>query len=282
MGCPSQGNQAMMAEFDGLVTLHDVLRFAAQHFWKASEVLTELRENPALAKGTKAGEMVLALTGLMNNLRALDLPVSVREIEKFNLWMNPFMQGLVGMTSLEKQKETMQGAAPIIRTKIEQLSSVIQSELESRAFFHVQQTFAAYYDQPELFGVEVISRFASIQYDMVEAGNCYALGRSTACVFHLMRIMEIGVQQFGDSLGVSVTSEKNWQNILDEVNKAIKKLPHKDKATIEMSQLSANLYSVKLAWRNEVMHPKDTYTLEEASDLIRHVKMFMTHLARVL
>ena len=140
---------------------------------------------------------------------------------------------------------------------------------------------AELYDQNELFGPNVNAKFPSIQYDMVEAGNCVAMGRGTAGVFHLMRIMEVGVQRFGDKLGVRLVEEKNWQNILDETNKAIKALP-KDPATVEMSQSAANLYSVKLAWRNEVMHPKDTYTVEEAENLIGQVKLFMSQLASII
>jgi len=59
-------------------------------------------------------------------------------------------------------------------------------------------------------------------------------------------------------------------------------LPTKDPTTVELAQASANLYSVKLAWRNEVMHPKETYTLEEADNLIRQVKIFMHHLATLI
>ncbi len=48
------------------------------------------------------------------------------------------------------------------------------------------------------------------------------LNRSTECVFHLMRVMETAVQVLGNRLGVQLTADKNWQNILDEANKAIK------------------------------------------------------------
>ena len=46
-----------------------------------------------------------------------------------------------------------------------------------------------------------------------------------------MRVMETGVQEFGNKLGVSLVNEKNWQNILDEINKRIKALPPKDLKT---------------------------------------------------
>jgi len=165
---------------------------------------------------------------------------------------------------------------------LSQLEQNIEWEMQDVKFFHMPLTQAENYDQNELFGLDVNSKFPTVQFDMVEAGNCFAMGRGTACVFHLMRIMEVGVQQLGSKLGVALANEKNWQNILDETNKAIKVLGPKDAATVAMCQASANLYAVKLAWRNEVMHPNDKYTLEEAKDLIRAVKMFMKQLASII
>jgi len=158
----------------------------------------------------------------------------------------------------------------------------IRREMSMFNFFYMPSEQADFYRKDELFGMNVNAKFPSIQYDMVEAGNCFAMGRSTACVFHLMRIMEVGVQEFGKKLGVALAAEKNWQNILDELNKAIKALPHKAPSTVEMSQASANLYAVKLAWRNEVMHPNDKYTLEEAKNLLGQVKLFMGQLAAII
>jgi hypothetical protein len=265
----------------GLVSLYDVLKFAAENFWEASQILTELRENPAFG-ANRSNERMATLNALLANLRALDLPVSVKEFEKFNVWMNRTMNEIHLLRPIEKQKAEMLKIEVPVRTKIQQLCSVVHSELEARIFFHIAVKEASFYDQKEFFGSSVNQRFPSVQYDMVEAGNCYALGRGTACVFHLMRIMEVGVQEFGAKLGVSLAHEKNWQNILDETNKAIKALPPKAATTVEMSQVSANLYSVKLAWRNEVMHPNDTYTLEEAENLIRLVKVFMQKLETII
>lgn len=268
--------------FNGVVSLYDMLKFAAEQFWNASQALTELREHPALASpGNKGMEIVQTLRQLTDNLRGLGLPVSVREIQKFNQWMNPHVRRIASLPLEQAKQEFLKNEA-VVKTKLEQLSSVIHSELESRIFFHLRQDQACFFDQKELFGAEVNAKFPSLHYDMAEAGNCYALGRSTACVFHLMRIMEVGVQKFGTKLGVALTEEKNWQNILDEINREIKKLPAKAPETTGMSAASANLYAVKLAWRNQVMHPNDTYTLEEAKDLIGLVKIFMQQLSTVV
>jgi hypothetical protein len=162
-----------------------------------------------------------------------------------------------------------------------ELQHRMTDEMEDQLFMYLPPDQAEFYNQAELFGKDVNTKFSTTQFDIVEAGNCYASGRGTATVFHLMRIMEVAVQEFGAKLGVSLVGKKNWQNILDETNKAIGKLPKSPQAIV-MSQASANLYAVKLAWRNEVMHPKDTYTLEEAENLIRQVKIFMEQLAKIV
>ena len=160
------------------------------------------------------------------------------------------------------------------------LSETLRREMQSVNFFYMPQKQTRFYCQHELFGSKVAAKFPSLEFDIIESGNCFAMGRSTACVFHLMRIMEVGTQTFGSRLGVTFTDSKNWQNILDESNKAIKALP-KAPETVALSQVAAHLYNVKVAWRNQVMHPHDKYTFDEAEDLIGHVKAFMKTLAKL-
>lgn len=162
------------------------------------------------------------------------------------------------------------------------LDKIIMLQLRENLFMVIAPERAEFYARPQLFGEAVNTRFPGCQYDIEESGNCYAAGRGTACTFHLMRVMETAVQEFGTVLGITLTNEKHWQNILDQVNKAIKSLPAKDARTIALSQAAAHLYNVKIAWRNPTMHPKTTHTLEEASDLISTVKAFMYELAQVI
>jgi hypothetical protein len=127
----------------------------------------------------------------------------------------------------------------------------------------------------------IVGRLSDVSYDLDEAAKCLALGRSTAVVFHLMRVMEIGVQKFGDKLGVALVHEKNWQNILDQVNPQIKALGKAPEAR-RYAAIAAHLFHVKVAWRNEVMHPKATYTPDEATAVFAAVGTFMTDLVDVL
>jgi hypothetical protein len=132
-----------------------------------------------------------------------------------------------------------------------------------------------------LFGNEIEDKIPSLSEDISEAGKCLGFSRSTAAVFHLMRVMESSVQKLGDILGIPLVDEKNWQTILDQINKKVKAMGTTPQAK-QYASISAHLYNVKLAWRNETMHPKSTYTAEEASAIFAAVRGYMKEFIQVL
>lgn len=156
-------------------------------------------------------------------------------------------------------------------------------ELDSKGkFFRIPIQRAQVFDKPELFGSLVSKKFPRTVEDIAEAGNCYAAGRYTACVFHLMRVMEHSVQRLGSKMKIQNVERLVWQVILDQVNKSIAQMPPKQPKTKRLAEVAAHLYNVKLAWRNEVMHPKSTYTEEEAEFLLAQVAVFMQTFAKVV
>jgi hypothetical protein len=248
-------------------------RFSAADFFRIATQLSIMSEN---ADRDRRGGIQFSITPEQRQIFLSSLRMIEAECRKLDLKVS-LHAAAEAINTFEKSKYFGD-----LGNGTEQLRNTIEWEMQSFLFFHVPPKQAEFYVQGELFGVDANAKFPSIQFDMVEAGNCYAMGRGTACVFHLMRIMEVGVQALGSKLGVKFTDQKNWQNVLDEINKAIKALPPKAPDTVEMSQTAANLYSVKLAWRNEVMHPNGTYTLEEAENLIHQVKIFIGQLATIV
>lgn len=121
--------------------------------------------------------------------------------------------------------------------------------------------------------------------DIAEAGKCLALGRYTAVVFHLMRAMERALQKAGGILGATI-ADKNDNNLawgiivanLDGKIKALPDGPHKAK----WSEARALLYHVGQAWRTPTMHPKQTYTEQEARDIFAATRSFMIRLAELV
>ena len=159
----------------------------------------------------------------------------------------------------------------------------IQDEMEAQLFFHVSLKEAEFYEPKEpLFGAIVEAKWPRLIEDISEAGKCMALGRYTASVFHMMRVMEVGVQDFGTTLGVPLATNKAWGNILSEAKAPLSQMPSTDPRKKVREEAWAHLDSVRIAWRNEVMHPKQTYTMEEATEVFNHVRTYMRHLVSVV
>lgn len=171
---------------------------------------------------------------------------------------------------------------------IRELQRRIDDEMSSILLMLIPQNRIEYYEGSNLFGQEVSDKFPSAVIDIEEAGKCFATGRYTACVFHLMRVMEIGVKFLGTKMQIPLASEKEWGKILDGINGKMKimtsgfgKLTARKKAKRDKySAVVAHLTHVKDAWRNRVMHPKDSYTDEQAEEVFRFVKVYMNYLAK--
>jgi hypothetical protein len=171
--------------------------------------------------------------------------------------------------------------------RVVELKRLLQSELEQATFFHVSELKADYYNARRLFGSEVAEHFPSAQFDIREAGNCYALGRNTACVFHLMRVLETGLTVLGAVFGVSL-AHTNWAPAIEQIESKIRDM-HKDpvwkalpdcKEEQEFYAQAASHFGVlKDAWRNYTAHVRGQYDEQEASDVFTTVRAFMQKLA---
>ena len=137
------------------------------------------------------------------------------------------LQGNLGITSLD------------VKNAVREMRHRLEDELGTHMFYHVRQS--VYYEPFKLFGKEVYDKFPNMMEDVSEARKCIALDRPTAAVFHLMRVMEMGVQAFGTKLGVQLANEKNWQVILDQINKEIKSRDQRLPETKALAELANQL-----------------------------------------
>ncbi len=266
-----------------LITWWDMYQFELDKIFAVCHVLERIKYDCAFAKApgdpdmsprefglpeNKREEMARALAFAQGQLAQVGLAQSAEAIREVSMLAGAYRQ--LPFTNLQAVN------------RIEEVERALQREMRGNAFFVVSQSDASFYNNASLFGAEVEAKFTRLSEDISEAGKCLAFGRYTACIFHLMRVMEATVQDFGSAVGVSLTYEKNWQNILDEINKAIKGMDQKQPKTQQLAEAAAHLYNVKLAWRNPVMHPKDTYTQEDARAIFDNVKSFTSYLAPLL
>jgi len=254
-----------------VVTLMEILEADAESWWRVSSLIGQFFVRLEASRiGMATMDIgVAALAELAREVDRLKLDSARKQLERIKL-------AIVGD---ESQRLPLSAVQPMVR----ELHQRMCDELDGRFFlFLPTENVPLYRQSGPLFGADVEAKFPEMSEDIAEAGKCLALNRGTAAVFHLMRTMEIAVQRFGANLGVALATEKNWQNILDEINKALKGLDQKLPQTKAFAEASAHLYNVKLCWRNAVMHPKQTYTPDEARSLYEAVRVFMRDLAGVL
>ena len=160
----------------------------------------------------------------------------------------------------------------------------LKDELSIKKVMIFPSNKVGYFDgSSSMFSSAVRDSFVSAQHDMDESEKCFALNRHTACVFHLMRAMEAGLNLLGKDLGVSVG--QNWNTALDEIEKEIRSRnrgTHGPQWKIDepfYSEAATHFRFVKNAWRNYVAHLHESYDEERAKGILNSVSDFMRHLA---
>jgi len=178
-----------------------------------------------------------------------------------------------------------------VKALIPDLQSRTQDALKQALMLFIETRNARFYTDEFLFGKAVADRLPSSILDIEEAGKCMAVGRYTACVFHLMRVMETGVKAFALELGILgkvKSAQPSWGEVLRLTNEEIqaKNKGNDLQWTPEkrgfFENIQADLMTVKNAWRNTTMHVENSYDEERAEDIFNSVKAFMRHLAKHL
>ncbi len=144
-----------------------------------------------------------------------------------------------------------------------------------------------HYSKPRAGWETVIERFPSTVSEIEEASKCFALGRYTACVFHLMRALEPGLRALSDKLKIRKRSA-NWHAFLSampaRIDRAFSRKSRASRAKHDYySGLASQLGFIKTAWRNPTMHnPEKIYTEEMARELIVLVRGYMREASKHL
>lgn len=143
-------------------------------------------------------------------------------------------------------------------------------ELAGRGIFQILPQELPYF-KGEFFEDEIDARFADAEYDLDEAGKCFALGRYTATAFHLLRAVEVGLDEFVKHSNAKIPKNASWGLAIQACKDA--------GADADMV---AHLESIKKAWRDPTMHVERRYNQERADEILAAVRAFMRHLARTI
>ena len=177
-----------------------------------------------------------------------------------------------------------------IGSETKHLYSLISNQMKGKLFLYVPDEYSKFVTGPHPFGEEVAKEFPSASFDIAEASICLVMERSTACVFHLMRTLEVGLSALGKVFGVSL-AHTNWGPAIEQIGSRIKNMAQdpkwkaqpdwKDKQQF-YSQVVSFLSVAKDAWRNYTAHGHSRYTPSEATLMYMNVKAFMEKAAQQL
>jgi len=243
-----------------------MLKLDAEHFVWLMQYQQELRHLLGSQQATRELDKSLrrALVGdvadLQRACRSLGLFVSVRMAEHIT-------------------KATTMGEAV---AAFQASEDAILAELEGRIFFEPEAKYKPYFENSKLFGEVVFNAFTSANDDITEAGTCLALERGTACVMHLMRVVDCGLAALAKALGVA--KQNDWGRYLNKISEELKKRYELSGARSEpeqfYSEVAITMDQMRRAWRNPTFHVEKSYSLDRAEVILRSVQSFMMHLAK--
>jgi len=199
----------------------------------------------------------------------------------------------------------------VLAAHLAHVQATINARMPYVRFFILANDRLKYYDNLEIFGDQVVSKFPSAKFDITEALNCLALERNTAAVFHLMRVAEWGMRALAADLGVKGVPKNRkavskaavaslpptrtkytpiefseWEKILQELSNSVAQKMQNTKRGSKKQALQEFYYpvlqdiqAIKDAYRNHVMHTRRVYSQEDADAVLSHVLRIMKVLA---
>ena len=258
-----------------IVSLWDMLRFQAEKFldicMKISRIGRAIADREE--EGHKDDEISPAPLDFINDLEWLHATLSELALPMSTISAKRLLEFINSADEKKLRK---------FHLLIDKLTERITDELQGHLLMRIPASRGLYYDIGGTFlGTDIVQKFPDLVEDAAEAGNCFAFGRFTACVFHLMRIMENVVQQVATQLGATKkdgssldVKNEEWLRIEQAIGRAIEPM-QKGQLKEKYAAILASLSAVRAGWRNPTMHPKETYTEDEASALITAITFFV-------
>ncbi|MGA8764593.1 MAG: hypothetical protein WB562_17120, partial [Candidatus Sulfotelmatobacter sp.] len=184
--------------------------FSASTFVKIGETIEKLRADWARGPKDKLVDLVGFDVDLLNlvmtNCQKIGLTVAASHANRLR-------------DDLSREGATYTTAT--IASRFEFILDTIMIEMRQNVFMYIPRGRSGRYGLEQPFGESVAKQFPSASFDAKEAGNCFAAGRYTACVFHLMRGLEVVLAAFAAIFAVP-SDHTNWHNIIERLESKIR------------------------------------------------------------
>jgi hypothetical protein len=260
-----------------LIPIQNLALISEGLYWNAIEGGVDL---PALEKDQvaitpdHAEKFKAVLLDHGKHVRYLELKESLKYVR---LMLKKFSDGDYKYEEYKRDVEVLQGRE--------------EHELEDIIFGFIPPDKMSYFENKELFGKVVAERFPSAAQDIEAAANCYAHDLHTACVFHLMRAVELGTRRVLRGMNAGKHLKRpvelcTWGELIAALEEGLKGLTvGKRTSTVKASTFGFYNHAVgvfrnfKGAWRDPVSHTGKQYKPGETKDTMDNTRQFMQHLA---
>jgi hypothetical protein len=171
---------------------------------------------------------------------------------------------------------------------LQQIGNGLHVEASTRVFLSLNYESKDLFENLEIFGSSVSSKFPSLAYDAGETSKCLALERWTASAFHAIRCLEAAIRAVSRCLGIldpTKGSERNWSDISRKLKAEMdRRWPTAtDKASSEFKEFD-RIYGAVTAmqnpYRNETMHLDARYDEGEAKLIVDLVRGLLSLVAK--
>ena len=279
----------------GLVTLWDMLQIYAHVILKLFDELRDLEiqvgmqlpQAPPAAEAKAVSDRFLQHLGEM---RAMCEVLQLSSAQKQVLHIIDFIDNKI-----------TPGAQ--VSPKLTELRRRIREDLEDHVYFCVpgreayrcftrNEKGAYQFKVPsELMDSSIVERFPSASDDIDGAYRCFILNCYPASMFHLMRVVEIGVLKLAKVADLRDPSP-SWGAVLKHIEKIVLRTKYEDvDPSVQphrklLESVLPQMQAIQRAWRNKFAHIEDkiipadsTITEPIANEILVAVEAFMRQLA---
>jgi hypothetical protein len=280
-----------------------MLRINAYHYIQAAELLAQIQDRIDLGwfNSTEAisPEAIQWISGTLPNLathcESLDLETTYTLIANFLNGYEVFASNPTpSRFIIQRGVQFPVLTAPTRRdaaVQIKCIKSTFEAELQSKLFTFILPHRAEYFSD-ENVGTEIsailrhMGEFANAKTDLVEAGNCFAAGRFTAAVYHLMRTAEYGLVAVAACVGVSENKRTSWDKLIQGIESEIKRMVSSATKPSDWREqekkyndLCSWFTAIQKGWRNPVSHIPRIYSESTAKGMFSAINTLFAHLS---
>jgi hypothetical protein len=174
----------------------------------------------------------------------------------------------------------------------------VRLEAMREYFFHYPRDMSDLLLRIPIDWESVLVAFPSSKREIETGTDCFALGDYTGCVFHMMRVAELGLRLIAKERGVKSLKGKRgatkpiewgtWQEVFDVIDqqltivRRVSSGPKRDAALAFYETTLSDLRTMRDLYRDPTMHFREIYDKGQAASAMFRTKELMQTLATKL